>query len=438
MPFRLLGGILKKKKIFMAKVTRVKFKNGLRLIVVPREESFTTTVAVLVAAGSKYESKNINGLSHFLEHMCFKGTEKRPRPIDISSELDGMGAQYNAFTSNEYTSYYAKVRNSAFKKAFEVVSDLYLHPIFRKEDIDIERGVIIEEINMYEDTPRSKMWNVFTELLYGDQPAGWSILGPKENIQKFTQEDFVSYRTQNYLPESTVVLVSGGVSPAQAIAAVRREFGGLEGGNKMKKIKVEESQKAPAEKIISKKLEQTHLILGVRAFGMHDKRRYALGVLAEVLGGGMSSRLFKRIRDELGAAYYVGAGADLLSDHGFLSVAAGVDQKKITIVIEAILDEFKRLKKEKVGDDELEKAKEHLIGELFLSVETSDSLGYFYGTQEIMDIKLTSPREVARRIRKVTATEIRNVARDIIVNKNLNLTAIGPFKNKSFLDILKV
>jgi predicted Zn-dependent peptidase len=422
----------------MAKITRVKFKNGLKLIVVPREESLTTTVAVLVAAGSKYETKEINGLSHFLEHMCFKGTEKRPRPIDIASELDGMGAQYNAFTSHEYTSYYAKVRNGAFKNAFDVVSDLYLHPVFREEDIEIERGVISEEINMYEDTPRSKIGDIFMELLYGDQPAGWSIAGPKENILKFSKDDFVSYREKNYLPEATVVLISGGVSPSRAISAVREEFGILKRGKKMRKQKVVEAQKKPSEKIVTKKLEQTHLILGVRAFDMYDRRRYALSVLAEVLGGGMSSRLFKRVRDELGAAYYVGASADLLSDHGFLGISAGVDNRKVETVIGAALEELVRFKKERVGDKELEKAKEHLIGDLFLSVETSDAIGYFYGSQEIMDVKLASPHEIARRIRKVTAGDVQKVAREIITKQGLNLALIGPFKDRSFLDILKV
>ncbi len=422
----------------MAKVTRVKFKNGLRLIVVPREDSLTTTVAVLVAAGSKYESKETNGLSHFLEHMCFKGTEKRPRPIDIASELDAIGAQYNAFTSHEYTSYYAKVRNGAFRDAFGIVSDLYLNPIFRDEDIEIERGVIIEEINMYEDMPRRKIEEVFMELLYGDQPAGWSIAGPKENIRRFAREDFVEYREKNYLPESTVVVISGGVSPARAIAAVRKEFGAIGSGEKMKKPKVKESQKSPAEKVIVKKLEQTHLVLGVRAFGMHDKRRYALEVLAETLGGGMSSRLFKRVRDELGAAYYVKASADLLSDHGILSVAAGVDNKKARLVVKAVAEELRRMKTERIPEDELEKAKEHLVGDLFLSVETSDTLGYFYGTQEIMGEKLSSPNRVARAIRAVTAKDVQKVAKDVILNKNLNLAAIGPFKEKSFLDILRV
>lgn len=422
----------------MKKPIRFTYSNGLRCILVPQKDSLTVTVAVIVAAGSKYETREINGLSHFLEHMCFKGTKKRPRPIDIAGELDGFGAQYNAFTSHEYTSYYAKVRSKSFKKALDVVSDLYLNPVFNKEDIEIERGVIIEEINMYEDAPPRKVEELFMELVYGDQPAGWSIAGTKENVKKLTREDFVAYREKNYLPESTVVFVSGNIDPATTRAEIGKYFINLSRGTKMKKSKVKEVQTKPKELVYKKNVEQTHLVLGVRAFDAKNKQKFALEVLSEVLGGGMSSRLFKKVRDELGAAYYVRSGTDLFSDHGLFSVAAGVDNKKVEIVIKAILDEMKLLKDKLVLTTELEKAKEHLMGGIFLNTETSDSLGYFYGIQEIMDMPLSSPEDVAKKIKAVTPEEVRDVARKIFKNNRLNLALIGPFKNESFLGILKV
>lgn len=422
----------------MKKPKLITLKNGLRCILVPQKDSLTVTVAVLVAAGSKYETKEINGLSHFLEHMCFKGTTKRPRPIDIAGELDGMGAQYNASTGHECTTYYAKVRNKSFGKALDVVSDLYLNPVFNKEDIEVERGVIIEEINMYEDAPPRKVEELFFELVYGDQPAGWSIAGTKENIKRLTREDFISYREKNYLPESTVVAVAGNMNVQSAEKELRKHFSSLVPGKKMEKIKVRESQKKPAELVYTKEVEQTHLVLGVRAFDMKDKRRFALEVLSEVLGGGMSSRLFKKVRDELGAAYYVRSGADLFSDHGFLSVSAGVDNKKVDVVIRAVLQEMIALKDTLVSDVELGKAKEHLIGGIFLNAETSDSLGYFYGIQEIMNMPLSSPDALAKKIKSVTAKEIREVARTVFRDDRLNLALIGPFKNRSFLDILKI
>jgi len=422
----------------MNKVSRIKLKNGLRLLVVPNPESLATTIYVFVATGSKYEDKKTNGLSHFLEHMCFKSTRKRPRPIDIASDLDGIGAQYNALTTHEYTGYYAKVQNSSFQKAFDVISDLYLHPVFRDDDVNTERGVITEEINMYEDSPKSKVGEIFMELLYGNQPAGRSVLGTKENIAKFSKNDLISYRKNNYLPCSTVVVISGKISASEAASLVKKEFSLLARGEKMSKLKVVERQNSPAEKLFYKKSEQSHLMLGLRTFPAADERRYSLSVLAEVLGGGMSSRLFKKVRDELGAAYYVRAETDFFSDHGFLSVDAGVDHRKLEAVIAAIVSELKRLKKEKVGDIELIKAKEHLIGDLFLSIETSDALGYFYGTQEIMDMKPSSPFEIARKIRQVTSEDILKTAGDIVKNNRLNMALVGPFKNRSFADILKV
>jgi len=422
----------------MKKPIRFTYSNGLRCVLVPQKDSLTVTVAVLVAAGSKYETKEINGLSHFLEHMCFKGTKKRPCPIDIAGELDGMGAQYNASTGHEYTTYYAKVRNKSFKKALDVVSDLYLNPVFNKEDIEVERGVIIEEINMYEDAPPRKAEELFYELVYGDQPAGWSIAGTKENIKKLTREDFIAYREKNYLPESTVVFVAGNFNPIVARAEIGKYFSNLSRGTKMRKPKVKESQIKPKELVYQKNVEQTHLVLGVRAFDMKDKRRFALEVLSEVLGGGMSSRLFKKVRDELGAAYYVRSGTDLFSDHGFLSVAAGVDNKKVNIVINAVLNEMRSLKDNLVSDVELEKAKEHLVGGIFLNAETSDSIGYFYGMQEIMDMPLSSPEDVAKKVKAVTPKQVRDVARIIFKNDHLNLALVGPFKNESFLGILKI
>jgi len=422
----------------MKKVIRRKLKNGIRILAVPRKESLTTTVGILVGVGSEYETRKTNGLSHFLEHMCFKGTERRPRAMDISAELDAMGAQYNAFTGYEYTSYYAKVQNKAFFRALDIVSDLYLNPLLKEEDIEIERGVITEEISMYEDMPHRKIQTLFMETLYGDQPAGWSILGPKKNIKSFTREDFVSYRSRNYLPEATVVLVSGNVDVREATRLVQAHFESLKPGKKMKKKKVRESQVRPVRNIQFKKLEQTHLMLGARAFGIRDERKYALEVLASILGGGMSSRLFKKIRDELGAAYYIHADADFLSDHGFLSVSCGAENKKAETVIRAILDEMKDLKERKVSQEEVKRAKEHLLGKLFMSAETSDALGYFYGFQEILGMDPASPREAARKIRAVSAEDVQKVARQVFRDSRLNLAVIGPFNSRRFGAILHV
>ncbi len=422
----------------MEKITRVKLKNGLRMVLVPRAGSLATTVMVMVEAGSKYETKDKNGISHFLEHMCFKGTKDRPRPIDIASELDTLGAQYNAFTGQEFTAYYAKVKNENFSAALNVVSDLYLNPVFDPAEIEKEKGVIIEELNMYEDTPARKVGELFMELVYGDQPAGWNIGGKKEVIKKIAREDFLKYRGKHYLPQATIVIVAGGFDPRSAAKEIEKHFSVLPGGAKGAKLKVRESQKGPRELVHFKESDQTHLILGFRACDTHDERRFALEVLAEVLGGGMSSRLFQSIREGLGAAYYVRADTDLYTDHGLFMMSAGAEHSKLELVLTTALKEFSKMKEEKVSAADLKKAKEHLLGGLFLSLETSDELANYYALEEVMGMKLSSPEELARKIQAVTADEVRQVARAFFKNDRLNLSIIGPFRKKSFLDILRV
>jgi len=308
------------------------------------------TVLVLVETGSKYETKELNGISHFLEHMCFKGTKKRPKAIDISSELDGIGASYNAFTGFEYTGYYAKADKRHFDKILDVVSDIYLNQIFDPDEIKKESGVVVEEINMHEDLPMGRVQEIFTTLLYGDQPAGWDIGGRKEVIKKITREDFVKYRSEHYLASATTVVVAGGISGGEALKKIKNAFADISTGEKKGKLEVKESQKSPQVLVKHKESDQTHFVLGVRAYNLFDERRYATDVLANILGGVMSSRLWRVVREEMGAAYYVRADNDELTDHGYLEASAGVHNQKLIPVIEAILKEFTKLKDEEVGE----------------------------------------------------------------------------------------
>ena len=420
---------------------KITLENGLRIILAPQPGNLAVTVSVLVEAGSKYETKEINGISHFLEHMVFKGTQKRPSALAISSELDGIGASYNAFTSHEATGYFAKVRTDHFEKALDVVSDIYLNPLFDSKEIDKERGVIIEEINLIEDQPSSRVWDVFTDLLYGDQPAGWRILGPKENIQKITREDFLNYRNSHYLPKSTVITIAGNFDEQKAIDEVKKHFSDFKTGEKKSKIKVIESQSEPSVSIKYKDSDQTHLVLGFRAFDVFDDRRYPLGILSDILGGSMSSRLWQKVREQMGAAYYVRAGADLSTDQGFFAVSAGVGNEKFEPVLRAVLEELKKIKEEGVFDKELDLAKEHIIGRLILGLETSDELAGFYGEQEILERKIEEPEEIIKKIEAVKEGDIINVAKDIFQNNKMNLAFIGPFKKEEeekFKEILNL
>jgi len=413
--------------------------NKVRLITVPMVDSLTTTILVLVEAGSKYETKEINGISHFLEHMCFKGTKKRPKSIDISSELDSIGAVYNAFTSMEYTGYFAKARPDHFDIILDVVSDIYLNQIFDPQEIDKERGVIIEEINMYEDLPMRRVQELFTSLLYGDQPAGWDIAGRKEVIKKLTRDDFIKYQKEHYLGQSSLVVVAGKFNESEVGEKIKQAFSSLRVGKKISKIKTVEHQEKPEVLLKFKETDQTHLVLGVRAFDIFDERKYALDVLADILGGGMSSRLFQKIREEMGAAYYINTEADFYTDHGYLAVSSGIDHNKIEAVIKAILEEFQKIIEKPIEDKEIQRAKEHLIGRLIIGLETSDQLAGFYGGQEIITREILTPKEIIKKIQAVKKEEIKEVAFEVFQNQKLNLAIIGPFKEKErFEKILKI
>ncbi len=423
----------------MEKFNKITLDNGLRIITVPKPDSLATTILVLVEAGSKYETKEINGISHFLEHLCFKGTSKRPKSIDIASELDSIGASYNAFTSMEYTGYFAKAQPKHLDKILDVVSDIYQNSIFDADEINKERGVIVEEINMYEDLPMRRVQELFTTLLYGDQPAGWDIAGRKEVIKKLTRDDFIRYRNEHYPAKSSLAVLAGKFNENEAVGKIKQAFSDIKSGVKTPKIKTVEQQRKPEVLSKHKETDQTHLVLGVRAFDIFDERKYALEILADILGGGMSSRLFQKIREEMGAAYYVRADADPYTDHGYLAASAGIDHNKINEVIAAIIEEFMKTIQEPIDKNELQRAKDHLTGHLMLGLETSDALAGFYGGQEVITGKMLPPQELTKKYQAVKAEEIMEVAKEIFQNNKLNLALIGPFKEKErFEKILKL
>lgn len=413
--------------------------NGLRIITAPVKDSPTATALVLVETGSKYEEKRINGLSHFLEHMCFKGTTHRPSAMDITKELDGLGAQSNAFTSQEFTGYWAKAQAGNLPQLIDIVSDIYLNSLFDAGEIEKEKGVIVQEINMFEDMPMRLVHDLFMQVLYGDQPAGWFITGPKEGVVKLTREDFLDYHDKQYRAPATVVMIAGGFDEEKMIALIKKKFTGVKEGNAGGKLPVKEEQKGPRIFLSYKDTDQTHMVLGVRSKNIFDKDIHALDVLAGVLGGGMSSRLFQKIREEMGAAYYVRSGNDAYTDHGVLAVSVGSDNKKVFDVITATLEEFKRISREEVPAEELAKVKRYLIGHLFLDVESTDSLANFLGLQEVLTKKILSPEEVAKKIEAVTASDIMRLSKEIFQYDRLNMALIGPFKDsKEFVPIFKL
>lgn len=422
----------------MIKAKKKIFKNGLRVITIPMKDNPTVTVLVLVGTGSDYEPKEINGISHFLEHMCFKGTIKRPTSQIISHELDALGCQYNAFTGNEYTGYYAKGDAKNFKQMFDIVSDIYLNSTFPETEMQKEKGVIIEEINMYEDMPSSHVQDIFGEVLYGDQPAGRSTLGTKENINNMIRDNFVNYKKSHYVASNTVVIVSGNVANDDVYKEVNKYFKDVPISISGKKPKTKDMQTKPNVKILYKETDQTHFVLGVRSFNLFDKRNNTLSLLSGVLGAGMSSRLFSKLREEMGVAYYVRAFNQASLDHGSFQISAGVNNTRTKEVLEEIIKECNLLKKEKVSDRELDKVKSLIIGNMKMSLEATDDIANFYGGQELMKKEIKTLEDKIKEIKKVTSSDIQKMAKEIFKTKNLNLAVIGPFKEgKIFDDILK-
>lgn len=422
---------------------RTVLKNGLRLILAPMEGVKSVTALVMVGAGSRYETRGNNGISHFLEHMAFKGTKKRPSAMAISSLIDGIGGEFNAFTSKETTGYYIKSSSNHINLTLDVISDMLQDSLFDPREIDKERGVILEEINLYEDTPVRKIGDVYEQLLYGDSPMGWDVAGRKDVIKSITKADFVSYLQSLYSPHNISVIVAGGIEEKKAKDIVAKYFGKMKRFDRITAPAVLEKQDKPQVLIKQKTTEQVHIALGVRTFPVHDKRRYALSVLATILGGGMSSRLFHEVREKRGLAYYVRSSSEHYDDCGSLVSTSGVDPNRVDDAIKVILEEYHKLKvqsahstgsgrvKFKVTKAEMTKAKEYMKGHLVLDFEDSRAVAGFYGSQEVLEKKIDTLEEVIQKIQAVTVDEVEEVSAEIFKSQTLNLAIIGNFDDPS-------
>ncbi len=405
-------------------------KNGLRILTVPMKNANSVTVLLLVGTGSKYETKDINGISHFLEHMFFKGTQKRPNTLAISETLDKIGGQYNAFTSKEVTGFWAKVDKKHTDVALDWISDIFLNSKFDAEELEREKGVVTEELNMYLDTPTSYVSELFEELLYGDTPAGWRIVGEKETIAAYNREKLMDYFQSHYSNDNTVLCVAGDIDQADIEKKLAEYFADIQIRKAAEKLPVKESQSKPGIFLHYKKTDQTHFCLGVRAYDMYDKRRFALQLISVVLGGNMSSRLFISVRERNGLGYYIHTSVDSATDTGYLVTQSGIKNDSLEKAIGLVLKEYKDIRDNGVSPDELQKAKDFVRGSASLSLDSSDALASFYTTQEVMRQEVMTPEQKLEMIDNVTADDIKKVAKDIFVNAKLNLSVIGPFEEK--------
>lgn len=414
--------------------------NGLRVITAPMPSFESSTVMVMVGAGSRYETKKNNGISHFLEHMAFKGTEKRPTALDISTLIDGIGGEFNAFTSKEITGYFVKSAVSHVELCIDVISDMLQNSRFLVEEINKERGVILEEINLYEDTPARKIGDVYERLLYGDTPMGWDIAGEKDVIKKITREDFMSYMSSLYSPSNMTVVVAGGINPSKTVKMVEKYFGKMMPFATQRYSKVVENQSKPQIFVKQKTTEQVHVALGVRTVPMSHKDHYVLGILSAILGGGMSSRLFHEVRERRGLAYYVRSSSEHFQDAGTLVSTAGLDPKRVTDGISVMVEEYSKIRTQKFAptDAELKKAKEFVKGHLVLELEDSRAVSIFYGQQEMLEEKIKNPDEILAQFDKVSKDDVVNAAKKYINEGTLNLAVIGNFTSgQNFEKLLK-
>jgi predicted Zn-dependent peptidase len=407
---------------------RHQLANGLRVLTAPMPQAQSVSCMIMLAAGTRYETAETNGIAHFAEHMFFKGTERRPRARDISAEVDGIGGEFNAFTSHEYTGYYVRCSAESRDVALDVLVDMLRHSKFDSAEIDREKGVIIEEMNMYYDTPRDFIGGVYDELLFGDHPLGWDVLGRKETIEGATRDTFMGYLDRWYKPERIVVGLGGAVGDG-----LLEKLGELLGD--LQPAETGTPDPAPAlsnggrVKVHSKQADQAHLCIGVPGYPLRHPDRYVVEVLRVVLGGGMSSRLWTEVRERRGLAYYCYAMNQAYTDTGTVVAQAGVDIKRIDEAITTMAGELRKIAAEPVPEDEMAKARAYAKGRFVLQLENPHGTNMFGLRREVLEGEAVEPTDVLTGLEAVTAEDVQRVAQDVIGAGSIRLAAIGPFED---------
>ena len=401
--------------------------NGVRVITNTMTNTRSVCLAILVGAGSCYETKEEAGISHFAEHLCFKGTHKRPKAKDISQDIEGVGGIINGGTDKELTVFWCKVASSHFELALDVLSDLLLSSRFDKEDIDKERQVIIEEINMNLDIPQQRVNMLIDELLWPEQPLGRDVIGTKESVLATSREKMLSYIASRYLPDNIVVSVAGNIQHKHVLAHVEPLFGPLVSRRLLTGYITDEKQTMDRLCVEHRDSEQVHLCLAVHGFSQSHPMRFALDLLNVVLGGGMSSRLFTEIRENKGLAYDIHSHVEYFINSGALVVYAGIAPDCVETAVTAILRELSKIRKG-ITASELVRAKEMSKGRLLLRLEDSQNVALWLGSQEMLRRHILSIDEVVSILNAITMKDVKDVAQQILANDGFNLAMVGPVK----------
>lgn len=405
--------------------------NGLTVLKVPIAGAKSVLVDVFVKTGSRHEEPRINGISHFLEHLFFKGSKRYPTALDLSHALDAIGAEYNANTGKEHTQFYIKAADKHLSFIFELLSDMLQRPIFAHPEIEREKGVVIEEINMYEDTPMRHVEDMLEEIMWPGHPLGRNIAGTREVIKSLTRENILDYVGTFYKPNNMILAVTGSYNERLLNGLIKKHWNekivpAAPPAPPWKKVRY--GQRKPAYRIKPKKTEQYHFALGFRSYDHNHKYFIPQMVLATILGGGMSSRLFTEVRERRGLAYYIRAGATNYQDTGNFVIQAGVRLKAFREAMQTVMAELRKIKKHDLEKKELTKAKEYIKGTMTLSLEESESLLGWFLEQTAFRRQVLTPEKVFALVDKTTPADIKKVARDIFQKKNLNLAVIGPAK----------
>jgi len=419
----------------MHKYSVEKLASGLPVLTAPLDGTASVTVMVFAGAGSRYEKESERGISHFLEHMFFKGGKKYKNTKEVSMAIDAVGGEFNAFTGKEYAGYYVKTASEHLTLGCDVLGDMLCHASFLQEEIEKERGVIIEEDRMYQDTPMYRAGWDFEELLFGDHPLGWDTIGTHKVIKSVMHADFQKHKDLLYTPDNLVIAFAGKVTEAEAMKLAEKHFGSIKG----KKTREFPALTAYGKKRVylrTKKTEQSHLVLGAPGVGSQDDAHFAHKLLAVILGGNMSSRMFLNIREAKGMCYYIDTDVDSYMDAGSISTRAGIDQSRLKEAIKLIIAEYDKVTEDGVTQDEVDRAKSFLRGKIVLSLEDTEELAHFYGKQQLLYPKVRDVKQYMKEIDAVTKKDVDALARKLLAHKNLKLAVIGDTKDREGLERL--
>lgn len=411
-------------------------KNGIRIVTEEIPYVNSVSVGIWVKVGSRHETIENNGVSHFIEHMLFKGTEKRSAK-EIANSIDKIGGQLNAFTSKESTCYYAKVLDSHFDIALDVLSDMFLNSTFVKEEIEKEKGVIMEEINMYEDSPEDLVHDLFSQGVWAGNPLGMSILGTEESLYRLSRESIFDYYSENYIPENIVVSVVGNIKHEEVVSKVEQHLGHFNSGKRKHSI-LHKPAFAPVKITRNKDTEQVHLCIGFEGIENNHESFYPLLTMNNIFGGAMSSRLFQKIREDRGLSYSVFSYPSSYHDCGLFSIYAGMKPTQLKTVTELIMEEVHEIISHGLTEEELYDSKEQMKGSYTLGLESTSGRMISIGKSELMNNKIHSPAEVLEKIDRVDMDRVNRAIKQVFDLERMGGAVIGSFEGDFDLkDILK-